>query len=142
MPPVVIELPVIEPVNAAPLLIMLVFVALDVIFGLCKAFATHTFDSSKMRQGLWHKCALIGCELMAYCVEVVTQLMDFTAIGMPDDFVLPIVGAVTGYIVVMELGSILESLCVINPELAGGRIIGQFDKLLKGARDEASDEQG
>lgn len=138
--PVVIEVPAIHPVNAAPLLIMLVFVAMDVIFGLCKAFATHTFDSSKMRQGLWHKCALIGCELMAYAVEVVTQLMDFGAVGLPPDFTLPIVGAVTAYIVVMELGSILESLCVINPELAGGRIIGQFDKLIKGAGDEVKDE--
>ena len=128
--PVVIEVPPISPVNAAPLLIMLVFVAMDVIFGLCKAFATHSFDSSKMRQGLWHKCALIGCELMAYAVEVVTQLMDFSAIGMPEGFVLPIVGAVTAYIVVMELGSILESLIKINPELAGGKILGQFDKLL------------
>lgn len=128
--PVVIEVPPISPVNAAPILIMLVFVALDVIFGLCKAFATHSFDSSKMRQGLWHKCALIGCELMAYAVEVVTQLMDFSAIGMPEGFVLPIVGAVTAYIVVMELGSILESLIKINPELAGGKILGQFDKLL------------
>lgn len=130
MPPVVIELPVIEPVNAVPFLVMLCFIALDIIFGLCKAFATHTFDSSKMRQGLWHKCAIIGVSLMAYIVEIVTQLMDFSAAGLPEGFTLPIVAAVTGYIIIMELGSILESLVTINPELAGGKILSQFDKML------------
>lgn len=140
MSPVILEFPTIEPLNAVPFLAMLVFVALDVIFGLCKAFSTHTFDSSKMRQGLWHKCALIGVDLMAYITELACQFMDFSAIGL-EDFTVPIVGAVTGYIVLMELGSILESLCVMNPELAGGRILGQFDKLLKTAKGEDEPEK-
>ena len=95
---------------------MTVFIVLDVIFGLCKAFATHTFDSAIMRRGLWHKCAIIGVSLMAYVVEIVTQLMDFSEIGLPDDFRLPIVGAVTAYVVVMELGrleSVMERLVVV-----------------------------
>ena len=141
MSPIILELPAIQPLNAVPFLAMLVFVVLDIIFGLCKAFATHSFDSTKMRQGLWHKCALIGVALMAYITELVTQFMDFSAIGLPDDFTIPLVGAVTGYIIVMELGSILESLCVMNPELAGGRILGQFDKLLKAAKDEDKPEE-
>lgn len=140
MSPIILELPPIEPLNAVPFLAMLVFVALDIIFGLCKAFSTHSFDSSKMRQGLWHKCALIGVSIMAYLVELTTQFMDFTAVGLPEDFAVPIVGAVTGYIIIMELGSILESLCVMNPELAGGKILGQFDKLLKIAKGEETPE--
>ena len=139
--PIVIEVPVLHPVNAVPFLVMLVFIALDILFGLCKAFATHTFDSAIMRRGLWHKCAIIGVSLMAYVVEIVTQLMDFSEIGLPDDFRLPIVGAVTAYVVVMELGSILESLVKINPELAGWRILKQFDKLTSKA-EEADNEQG
>lgn len=131
MSPVIFELPAIDPVNAVPFLIVLVAIVCDVAFGLCKAFATHSFDSTKMRSGLWHKCALIGVTLMAYFTEIVTQMMDFSTIGLPDDFRLPIVGAVSAYVVIMELGSILESLCVMNPDLAGGKILSQFDKLLK-----------
>lgn len=137
--PVVIEVPPIEPVNAVPFLVMTIFILTDIVFGLFKAFATHSFDSSKMRQGLWHKCALIGVGILAYMVEIVTQFMDFTACGLPSDFSIPTVMAVTGYVVIMELGSILESLVVMNPELAGGRVLSQFDKLVKheeGAEDE------
>lgn len=131
MAPIILEVPQIEPINAVPFLVMLCFIALDIIFGLFKAFATHSFDSTKMRQGLWHKCALIGVGILAYLVEIVTQFMDFTACGLPQDFSIPTVMAVTGYVVIMELGSILESLVVMNPELAGGRILSQFDKLVK-----------
>ena len=131
MTPIVLEIPMIEPVNAVPFLVMTVFIVLDVVFGLCKAFATHSFDSGVMRQGLWHKCALIGVAIMAYLVEITTQFMDFTAVGLPVDFTLPVVGAVTGYVIIMEIGSILESLVQINPELSNGPIIGQFDKLCR-----------
>ena len=129
MAPIVLELPEIAPVNAVPFLAVLVFIVCDIVFGLCKAFATHSFDSTVMRSGLWHKCALIGIVLMAYFTEIVTQLMDFTAVGLPEDFRLPIVGAVCAYVIIMELGSILESLVAINPELAGGKILGQFSKI-------------
>lgn len=139
MSPIVLEFPAIEPVNAVPFLVMTAFIALDILFGLCKAFSTHTFDSTKMRQGLWHKCALVGVGILAYLVELVTQFMDFTACGLPSDFSIPTVAAVTGYVIVMETGSILESLVVMNPELAGGKILSQFDKLVKHS-DEGGDE--
>lgn len=141
MPPVVLEMPPIEPINAVPFLVMTVFIVLDILFGLCKAFSTHSFDSSKMRQGLWHKCALVGVGILAYLVELVTQFMDFTACGLPADFSIPTVAAVTGYVIVMETGSILESLVVLNPELAGGRILSQFAKLTKVGDDEQKEDE-
>lgn len=91
---------------------VLVFIALDIVSGLVKAFATTGFDSSTMRQGAYHK---IG-EVLAVCLMAAA------------DFYLPLVGVTVGvsfsaigcaYFVAMEIGSVLENIGIINPELVG-----------------------
>ena len=91
---------------------VLVFIALDIVSGLVKAFATNGFDSSIMRKGAYHK---IG-EVLAVCLMAAA------------DFYLPLVGVTVGvsfsaigsaYFVVMEIGSIIENIGIINPGLAG-----------------------
>lgn len=91
---------------------VLVFILLDIVSGLVKAFATTGFDSSIMRKGAYHK---IG-EVLAVCLMAAA------------DYYLPMVGVAVGvsfsaigcaYFVVMEIGSVLENIGLINPELAG-----------------------
>lgn len=89
---------------------VLVFILLDIVSGLVKAFAATGFDSSIMRQGAYHK---IG-EVLAVCLMAAA------------DYYLPLVGVTVGvsfsaigcaYFVVMEIGSVLENIGLINPEL-------------------------
>lgn len=124
--PVTFDVPYIEPVSAVPFLIVCVFVVLDVVFGLSKAFATRSYKSEKMRSGLWHKSAIIGIVLLAYILQLVTALMDFSVIGIEAGTSIPITAAVTAYVVLMETGSILESIVQINPELGGKGLMKHF----------------
>lgn len=93
-------------------LAVLVFIGADVVSGMVKAFSTTGFDSSVMRQGFYHK------------------LGEVLAVGLLEaaDFYLPIVGVSVNvsfsaigcaYFVLMEIGSIIENIGTINPELAG-----------------------
>ena len=124
--PITLEVPIIEPISAVPLLVVCVFVLFDVIVGLCKAFATHSYESEEMRAGLWHKSAIIGVTVLAYALQIVTAMMDFSVVGIEAGTSVPITLAVTAYIVLMEVGSILESIVTINPELGGRGLMRHF----------------
>lgn len=98
--------------NVYAILAVLVFIGMDVASGMLKAFSTNGFDSSMMRQGFYHK------------------LSEVLAVGLlaAADFYLPIVGVNVdvsfsaigcAYFVLMEIGSIIENIGMINPELVG-----------------------
>jgi phage-related holin len=98
--------------NVCAVLAVLVFIGMDVVSGMIKAFSTTGFDSSVMRQGFYHK------------------LGEVLAVGLlaAADFYLPIVGVYVDvsfsaigctYFVLMEIGSIIENIGTINPELVG-----------------------
>ena len=101
-----------EYMNICPVLVVLVFVVLDIVTGLAKAFATSGFDSSIMRQGFWHKLG----ELLAVAL---TLAVDYGApeIGLPINAHLT--GICCTYLVLMEIGSVLENIGKINPDLVG-----------------------
>lgn len=102
-----------------------VFVLLDVIVGLCKAFATGTYDSKKMRSGLWHKSGVLAVTVLAYALEAASGFLDFGALGI-EGFQVPVASVIAGYVVLMETGSVIESVGVINPELRGTRLLRLF----------------
>ncbi len=98
--------------NVYAVLAVLVFIGMDVVSGMIKAFSTTGFDSGVMRQGFYHK------------------LGEVLAVGLLSaaDFYLPIVGVNVNvsfsaigcaYFVLMEIGSIIENIGTINPELVG-----------------------
>lgn len=103
------------------LIIILAFVVSDIISGLLKAFANEGYNSTKMRQGLLHKMGELLCFL--FCV-----LCDLTLPRL--DICLPfsIASGVTVYLVFMEIGSIVENVGLLNPEL-GKYLTGIFEKL-------------
>lgn len=104
--------------------IVFAFIVLDFVTGLFKAFATHTYMSSKMREGLWHKSSLVLVVIVAVLVDVAQSYMD---LGVT----LPVAGAACAYISIMELGSILENVCKINPELLPEKLSALFGGLKK-----------
>ncbi len=90
--------------------IVFAFILLDFVTGLIKAFATSSFSSTKMREGLFHKSGLILVILLGVLVDYAQGYLE---LGLT----LPVAGSVCTYISLMETGSILENVCEINPQL-------------------------
>lgn len=91
---------------------VLVLMALDIVFGLSNAIAKGEYQSSKMREGVAHKCAELGFILVGI-------IADATIIGGVDlGFSAPVLVTVCIYLAVMEIGSLLETFAKMNPQLA------------------------
>lgn len=83
---------------------------LDFVSGMIKAIAQKQLSSKKMREGLFHKSALGLCMLLGAGVDYAQRFMDL-------GFHFPVAGAICVYIVLMEITSIMENICAINPQL-------------------------
>ena len=105
-------------------LVTFYFIALDFFTGLLKAFATDSFSSRTMRQGLFHKVSLL-------CVLALGFLMDYAQNYVDLGVAVPVGAAACVYIVLMETGSILENLCETNPELMPDKLCEVFGVSIK-----------
>ena len=85
-----------------------VAILLDIITGLIKAFYTKTFQSSVMRQGLFHKLGELIALGVLYGAQIALPLIGVEAH-------LPLFTVGVGYCVLMELGSIIENLRSFTP---------------------------
>lgn len=103
---------------------VLVIVALDYLTGIVKAVATDSFNSGTMRQGLVHKLAYLVAFILVYVVE--NFINPEINIGLINDGVLTVL--LVTWITLTEIGSILENLCEINPELADNSFMAIFAK--------------
>lgn len=96
------------------------FMLMDVLTGFIGSIITHTFSSSKMREGLGHKALLLCIIAMAVMLEIGGEHIEglgFTAVTVP---------VVCVYIVVMEVGSVLENVCTAYPELRDTQLFMLF----------------
>ena len=99
--------------------IALALMGLDILLGLAGAAKNKDVQSSKMREGLWHKAGSIGLIVLAYVLDVAVDHVDLGVI-------FPGVVIVCAYIILMEVGSCLENLVVLNPELRNNPIMKVF----------------
>lgn len=95
----------------------LVFIALDVVTGYSQAVANHCVSSVVMRRGFWHKMALVFAMLAAGLADMAA------AVEIDLGFSVPIFEAACGYVMVMELMSILENVRKMNPDLANSKLL-------------------
>lgn len=100
------------------------FIVFDFITGLIKTIKEKNFNSSIMREGLYHKC---GSMLVIALATLVDYSQKYIDLGY--EFNLPIVTTVSVYIVLMELGSIVENIGKINPKLVPAKVRECFFKL-------------
>lgn len=108
---------------------VLVLMALDVIFGLANAFSNKEYTSEKMRKGIAHKCAEFGFIIVGVIVDAaITGGLD---IGIS----APVLVAICVYLILMEIGSLLETFACMNPALAHSPLF----KLLDSVRHESED---
>lgn len=89
----------------------------DIITGFVKAWATKTLDSQVLRKGLLHKFSEVFLCAVSYGAEYATHYI-------PIDVSIPLFNVTCGYIVLMEIISVLENLTAINPDLS--KFIGKY----------------
>lgn len=98
---------------------MIVF---DFITGILKAFMTKSFNSSIMREGLINKAILIiligTAVLLDYC-------QSFANLGVT----IPLTFSTCVYIIIMELGSMIENVGKINDKAVPPTLRKFFEKL-------------
>lgn len=98
------------------------FIAGDVVTGIASSLYKGEFNSTIMREGMWHKLgsilAILACIFIQHFVRLMGVEMGFN-----------ISDACAIYICVMEIGSIMENVCSLNPTLT--KVMSRFLKKLK-----------
>ena len=100
-------------------IITFAFIVLDFLSGIIKAFATNGFASTKMREGLFHKIGLLLCLVLGYMIDFAQGYLD---LGVT----VPVAAAICVYITMMEIASIIENACKINPDLMPDKLAEIF----------------
>lgn len=98
------------------------FILLDFVTGIVKAFKERNYCSSVMREGLFHKFGSILCVVFATIIDMAQVHVD---LGVT----VPVTTGVCAYIILMEIGSIIENVCAINPEIMPDVLKKYFKKL-------------
>lgn len=106
--------------NMWALFAALFFVATDYLTGVVKAVMQNNLSSQKMREGLGHKFAYLILIAVAYAIDTVNTHI---SLGLPVNVFIVTVGGVC----LIELTSILENVCEINPELKNKPFMRIFD---------------
>lgn len=114
-------------------IVVLGFILADIITGFLKAGYMGDINSTSLRKGLFHKaseiCATIGAGLLEYGASYID-------VKIP----LPIVSIVATYICIMELVSVIENLCCVNPQL--NKLFKPYLEKLKKVNNENDDDRG
>lgn len=90
--------------------VVLCFILFDILTGILKALYKGKINSTTLRKGLFHKLsemlAVVGSGLLEYAATIIDLGVN-----------IPLLSGVSIYVCVMELISIIENLCIINPKL-------------------------
>lgn len=108
-----------------------IFICFDIITGLMSAFKKGNFKSSTMRRGLIAKTGEIFAVLLFLAIEKVLPFIGIT-------ITIPLVQAITVYIVIMEIGSIIENIGKMNQAVAKlcQNIFDEFKNTIGGDKDD------
>lgn len=110
-------------------IVTLVFILFDILTGFLKAAANHNIDSTVLRKGLLHKLSEVVAIVFAFLCEYAVQ---YIHLGVE----IPLVIAVCGYIIIMEIISVLENIVEVNPEL--GKFFSKYLSKLKEVQENGS----
>ena len=100
---------------------VLIFIIIDYMTGVINAALKKSISSRKMREGLGHKATYIILLSVCYTIDAI-QLN--TELNLPTK-IFPIVSC---GILLIELTSIIENICEINPELKQANFMYIFEK--------------
>lgn len=92
----------------------------DVMVGFIQACINHDVSSTKMRTGLLHKLLIFILIMVCLAIEIgISHLVQ-----LPYD--IPTCEVVCGYVIVMELMSILENISKGAPDIADSQLFKLF----------------
>lgn len=97
--------------------IVLAFILSDLLIGLLAALKNKQFKSAIMREGLFNKVGELAALGLAVMCD---KFSPFVNIELPVDLVM----VAASYLVLMEIGSILENIRKLSP--AAADILGKF----------------
>lgn len=100
-----------------------ILILMDIVCGIVGAARNKELCSAIMRDGLYNKFGELMLLLLAIFINEVLLMMPFDKIGIPPE----IAYAVAIYIAVMEIISIIENICKINPNLPFAKILLMFN---------------
>ena len=92
--------------------VMLLTVA-DIIFGVLNALIHKEFKSGKMREGIAHKSTTAGAVFVGCIIDATISA------GLDLGYPAPVLASVCGYIILMEIASLLETFGKLNPQFHG-----------------------
>ena len=117
MPPVVI----LTEAQTWSILLACVMMCADVIVGFIQAAINNRLSSIKMRQGLLHKVLILILIFVCLAIEIGIS----HTVKLPYD--IPTCGVVCGYVIIMELVSILENIARGYPQFADSQLFKLFN---------------
>lgn len=97
----------------------LVFMMLDIISGVGGAFMRGALKSTKIREGLYRKASLAFLIVVASMIELFSEHVEL-------GFTVPLVVPICVVLVGMEVVSILENICKVNPDLKATKLLDLF----------------
>lgn len=114
------------------LILVAILVAVDLVSGFAAAWATKNVQSSKLREGLWHKAGY------AFVISAAMACEWGAANGLELGFEVPLVIPVCVWICFMEIVSILENAKKMNPDIEN---VPGFEKLKKEENEDSKEEE-
>ena len=101
------------------------FIAMDCITGIIKAVKNKAFSSSIMREGSFHKLGSLFAIVLGFFADYAQVVIDL-------GYSVPIAIPICVYIATMEIGSIIENISAINPQIIPSKLSQFFSKINKG----------
>ena len=118
----------------AALFAFMALVILDVIFGISNALMTKNFSSTVLREGIVHKLSEFGI----IAVGVIVDGLLFA--GLDLGFNGPVLAFFLIALIVMELGSIMELLAELNPQLKNNAAFKLLASVKEPEREEGEED--
>lgn len=98
-------------------------IAIDYVLGVIGAIANDTFSSTIMRRGLWHKLSYIFALIVGIIIDELIIYFE-----LPYIYAGAILSLIQVWIIVTEVGSILENIIKINPAMGDNSFMRIFAK--------------
>lgn len=100
-----------------------ILILMDIVCGIVGAARNKELCSAIMRDGLYNKFGELMLLVLAIFINEALLVAPFDKMGIPPE----IAYAVAIYIAIMEIISIIENICKINPELPFAKILLMFN---------------
>ena len=98
------------------IIIACIMMVADIVAGFTSACILHNVQSAKMREGIGHKVLMLILIAVSYVLGVGFEHITNSVVNIPS------IEIVCGYIIVMEMASVLENISKAYPEFVNSSL--------------------